>query len=59
MIISVKKFGREYRVVIKQDHQSFILDYTTNTKDKCLWLAKMFRIALKRHNEKLLKNLSK
>jgi hypothetical protein len=39
-----------FAVEISQGVQSFRLDYTA-TKEECLWMAKMFRKALKAHDE--------
>lgn len=41
--------GYKWTVKLVQDHQSFKLGYR-GTKRDCEWYARMFRIALKRHD---------
>jgi hypothetical protein len=41
---------KKFTVRISQGVQSFRLDYT-ETKTQCQWMAKMFRKALKAHDE--------
>jgi hypothetical protein len=41
---------KKFTVKISQGVQSFRLDYT-ETKKQCEWMAKMFRNALKAHDE--------
>jgi hypothetical protein len=50
----VVKRGDGYKVEISHAHQGFHLDYK-GPRDECRWMARMFRIALKAHNEELLK----
>lgn len=55
MTVRVVKSGIESRrwcVKVIQGVQSFTLDYY-GTKAECLWMASMFRKAIKAHNEKL------
>ena len=50
MKVTVKENWRgDYTVELKQGHQSFRLDYEGSRK-KAEWYARMFRIALRRHN---------
>lgn len=41
---------KEYTVRIAQEHQSFRLDFH-GSRQHAMWMARMFRTALKRHNE--------
>ena len=46
--------AKDYKVIIKQGHQQFTLDYHGASKSECQWLAKMFRRALIAHNAEVL-----
>ena len=39
-----------FTVQIKQGHQYFRLDYCASKKE-CQWMARMFRMALKKHDK--------
>lgn len=40
--------SKQYTIEIQQKHQYFRLDYEASRRD-CIWMARMFRLALKRH----------
>lgn len=56
MKVSITKdFHKKWIVEIKQGPQSFWLySFGNETKHHCLWVAKMFRVALKAHDKELL-----
>jgi hypothetical protein len=54
MIVNVLPYGDEYKVEIQQGSQHFTLEYYGPQKE-CEWMAHMFRIALKNHNNEVLK----
>ena len=49
MKVTVEKHWENYRVTLTQKNQEFLL--YNGTEDECLWYAKMFRIALKNHDD--------
>ena len=52
MKVTVETTARNtYEVVLRQDQQSFKLSYASSQKKDVMWYAKMFRIALRSHDE--------
>jgi hypothetical protein len=56
--ILVPQFNGKYLVCIKQDGQSFRLEYK-GTKAEAQWYAKMFRKALDAHNAEMIERYFK
>ena len=54
----VIKRHTDYTVQIEHGNQAFRLDYS-GSREECQWMARMFRIALKNHNEEILKGAQK
>ncbi len=53
-VIPSPKSSKEFTVELQQGAQYFRLDYVGN-KAECSWYAKMFRVALKKHDSEALK----
>jgi len=58
-VIPSRRYSNAWTVQIKQGHQYFTLDYNVETRKEAAWMARMFRTALKKHNEELLKKFKK
>jgi hypothetical protein len=52
-IIGSTQDRNDFMVELVQDCQFFRLDYSASKKD-CEWMAKMFRIALRKHNREVI-----
>lgn len=57
-VIRSRNVRDSWTVELKQRQQSFTLDYHAHKKEEALWYARMFRKALKKHNEALLKEFT-